>query len=334
MKIVIKYESSWRNSFLDGSNNEELPKKGRAFVASMANLAKEGNYINREVTIDTVMGLLNRLIGDQRKLYQSRSQDGYYFAEIEPKVSFVDHALITSEVAYIRNMKGSTDQNSFTGMIRSQDPMFDSDYSPEFWGILSLEFSELCHFIVNGGQVKEGHVPMNPLAISSKFELLDKEKPVVKSGLAEQAMQVLNQHFPDTDYLTKKGDIKPSCLYCSSLYLQLSRLSGKFDVSTAKTKSGTISGISKRIFTKKDFMHRFTTGDKKRIWGNPYIQKQRIKGLGEVASKLNKASGRLEINVDVDRCTSEELKDMIEFAGVSSFYLGKKGLAYVSQIRV
>ena len=81
-------------------------------------------------------------------------------------------------------------------------------------------------------------------------------------------------------------------------------------------------------------MNRFTTGDKKRIWGNPYIQKQRLKGLGEVVSKLTKASGRLEINVDIDRNKSEELKGMIECAGVSSFYLGKKGLAYVSQIRV
>ena len=75
MKIEIKYKSSWRNSFLDGSNNEPLPKGGRKFVASMTNLKKEGNYICRNITHDTVMGVLNRLIGDQRKLYQSRSQD-------------------------------------------------------------------------------------------------------------------------------------------------------------------------------------------------------------------------------------------------------------------
>ncbi|SCN46662.1 FIG00921294: hypothetical protein [methanotrophic endosymbiont of Bathymodiolus azoricus (Menez Gwen)] len=31
MKIIIDYDSSWRNSFLDPttSNNEPLPKKGR-----------------------------------------------------------------------------------------------------------------------------------------------------------------------------------------------------------------------------------------------------------------------------------------------------------------
>jgi hypothetical protein len=28
MQIIIEYESSWRNSFLDGSNNQPLPKGG------------------------------------------------------------------------------------------------------------------------------------------------------------------------------------------------------------------------------------------------------------------------------------------------------------------
>lgn len=27
MRIIIDYEASWRNSFLDGSNDEALPKK-------------------------------------------------------------------------------------------------------------------------------------------------------------------------------------------------------------------------------------------------------------------------------------------------------------------
>lgn len=36
MQITIDYESSWRNSFLDGNNNEALPKNGRRFVASVS----------------------------------------------------------------------------------------------------------------------------------------------------------------------------------------------------------------------------------------------------------------------------------------------------------
>ncbi len=73
-----------------------------------------------------------------------------------------------------------------------------------------------------------------------------------------------------------------------------------------------MSGISKRGFTKKDFMVRYTTGDKKRIWGNPYMLKQRIKGEGERVSLLTKASGVLEINIKVDRARAEEIKQQID----------------------
>jgi len=83
MKIEIEYEASWRNSFLDGNNDEALPKNGRKYIASSTNLKNSENYIKREVTLNTVMGLLNRLIGDQRKLYQARNDSEYYFDGIE-----------------------------------------------------------------------------------------------------------------------------------------------------------------------------------------------------------------------------------------------------------
>ncbi len=127
MKITIEYESSWRNSFLDGSNNEPLPKKGRKFISSMTELKKAENYISRSVTKDTVMGILNRLIGEQAKLYQARQRENYYFTEIESLLQesdIVDEPHITNEVVYIRNMLGSDDQNSFSGMIKDNDPVF------------------------------------------------------------------------------------------------------------------------------------------------------------------------------------------------------------------
>jgi hypothetical protein len=139
MKITIDYEASWRNSFLDGDNNEPAPQK-RKFIGSMTNLKKSENFIEREVTIDTVMGILNRLIGDQRKLYQARSDDQYYFRDIENNISFQDRAeVINSEITFIRNITGSTDQNSYTGMIQVKDPIFNSDYSIELWSLLTCE---------------------------------------------------------------------------------------------------------------------------------------------------------------------------------------------------
>ncbi len=343
MKIFIEYESSWRNSFLDGSNDEKMPRNGRKFIASGTNL-NDGrhpeNFINREITLNTVMGVMNRLIGDQRKLYQSRQDKKYYFLQIEPAISFADKPTLTNEMTYIRNITGSNDQNSFTGMIKTNDVIFQSDYSQEFWGVLALTFDELLSFILNDNKI-EALMELDPIAVCARFDDLKKIKSVEKQGKVKEAVEALDVHFPGTNYLNNKGDIVPSTLYCSALYLQLERLLKKrFDMTSAITKPGTIGetlkrkigGFSKQGFTKKDFMDRFTTGGKKKIWGNPYMRKERIKGVGEVVSLMTKASGQLEINIDVDRDKAKEIKSLIENAGVSSFYLGKKGLAYVTNI--
>ncbi len=336
MKITVEYDSCWRNSFLGGSNNEPVPKKGREYLGSMTTLKKEGNFKVCETTLDTVMGILNRLIGDQRKLYQARSkmhESTYYFEELENKVSFIDRSQLTNEISFIRNMNGSTDQNAFTGMIKVSDPIFTSEFSQQFWGVLALDFKQLCDFIIMRAEVVE-FIELNPLSIINRLEILNQEKAVENSGVLIQVLEVLNENFPDIEYLNNKGLITPVSIYCSALYLQLARLEASFNMSKAKTKAGGISGISKRGFTKKDFMDRYTTGPKKTIWGNPFIKKEKVKGQGEVTSMMTKASGQLEIIIDVDRDKAQEIKTLIENAGVSSFYLGKKGLAYVSSIRL
>ncbi|QXW27038.1 hypothetical protein KXJ74_06330 [Acinetobacter johnsonii] len=135
------------------------------------------------------------------------------------------------------------------------------------------------------------------------------------------------------NYLNAKEQLLLISLYASALYLQIERLSKKYDLTNALTKSGGLSGISKRGFTKKDFMDRYTTGSKKLIWGNPFLLKEKKKGEGEVVSILSKASGQLIINLNISKDQARDLEEKIENAGVSSFYLGKKGLAYVTDIR-
>lgn len=338
MQIIIEYESSWRNSFLEGSNNEPLPKQKdgtyRKFIGSMTNLGNSKNFIQRDVTLDTVMGLLNRLIGDQRKLYQARGQDNYYFKEIEPQIDFRDKPnTINHEIAYIRNMTGSTDQNSYTGMIKINDPIFQSDYSPEFWGVLALDLTELCDFIVNDTEINTD-INADPLCIIARLEELNKLKPVENTEQINTAFLQLKRRFEKFNGLNKKELVLPINLYCSALYLQLERLAKKYDLSSAKTKAGGISGISNNSFTKKDFMDRYTTGEKKKVWGNPYIREEFIEGEGKVKRMLTKACGQLEITLNIPKEKARELKNLIDNAGVSSFYLGKKGLAYVSTIRV
>ena len=334
MKISIEYESSWRNSFLDGSNNEPLPNQGRKFIGSMTSLSKSENFLQRSISLDTVMGVLNRLIGDQRKLYQSRRSENYYFKDIENLVEFEDKPkVINQEMTFIRNITGSEDQNSFTGLVKVNDPIFNSDYSREFWGVLALDLTQLCQFINNDRSVVE-NINCDPLTIIEKLEELNKLKVIENSGEVLEAFSNLNNYFDKFNGLNNKGFIFPISLYCSGLYLQLNRLSQKYDMSTAKTKAGGISGISNNRFTKKDFMVRYTTGAKKKIWGNPYIREEFIKGEGKVKHLMSKASGKLEIEINIDKEQGRVISQLIENAGVSSFYLGKKGLAYVTKIRV
>jgi len=231
-------------------------------------------------------------------------------------------------------MSGNTDQNSFTGMIKTNDEMFTSNYAKEFWGVLALDVDALLEFIIQGKEITE-EIALDPLVISDRFAEIGKFKALEEEENVLKALAVLDKKFEGTNYKNNKDKVVPLNLYCSALYLQLERLQQspyEYDLSSALTKSGTITGISKRLFTKKDFMNRFTTGEKKKIFGNPYIAKSFVEGEGQVTSMLTKASGVLEITIDISRDEAKSLKKMIENAGVSSFYLGKKGLAYVTSI--
>jgi hypothetical protein len=343
MKIEIKYESSWRNSFLDGSNNEPLPKDGRKFIGSMTSLKKKENYILRSVTHDTVMGVLNRLLGDQRKLYQARDNETYYFKEIEPLVTFEDRPdYVNHEVTYIRNVGNSTDQNSYAGMINGEDPILTSDFSQELWGVLGLSIDSVCEFIIDDAFLIENTISTDPISLVRVAEYLSQEKDVDIVESTSKVINHLNKIFSEvvtedqpTPYVEKSGKLKVVRLYAAALYIQLERLSSKFDMTLATTKSGKIAGFSKRGFNgKRDFIKNFVTGGEKKIWGNPYIRKEKIKGIGEVTSLMEKAGGTLKIDIAIDREVAVDFKDKIENAGVSSFYLGKKGLAYVSSIRI
>jgi len=341
MRITIEYESSWRNSFLDGSNNEPLPQKGRKFIGSMTELKRSENYLQRAITKDTVMGILNRLIGEQAKLYQARQREDYYFSEIEDSLKdsdIVDKSIITDEMVYIRNMLGSYDQNSFSGMVTLDDPAFNSNFSTELWGVLWLGLDDLLRFILNEDFKVLLEASANPLTISNRFEQLNNKKEYKDLDVNSQinkVLEVFNKFFPDVNYLSKSDKISVINLYCSAIYLQIERLKYKgFNVEKILSSQGNLSGISKKNFTKKDFMSKYVTGGKKPIWGGAYLRKERIKGKGEIVYVLTKASGELVINLNIPRELAIDLAEKIENAGVSSFYIGKKGLAYVTDIRI
>ncbi|WP_208123219.1 type I-Fv CRISPR-associated protein Cas5fv, partial [Facilibium subflavum] len=159
--------------------------------------------------------------------YQSRSEfEGvpHYFSDIENLISFDDKPkVINQETAYIRNMKGSTDQNSFTGMVRVNDPIFQSDYSPLLWGILWHEVDSLIEFILDNKAVK-CRIPLDPFSIMNRLGQIKKLKPVESQGRAKEAVEFLQGKFDKYKPLDAKGKVILLGMYCSALYLQLQRL--------------------------------------------------------------------------------------------------------------
>ncbi|WP_321394085.1 type I-Fv CRISPR-associated protein Cas5fv [uncultured Desulfuromusa sp.] len=354
MKILIEYESSWRNSFLEDpdGNNKPLPKKGRKFIGSLTNINKADGefFIKREVSKDTVMGVLSRLVGDQRKLYQAR--DGkygpYYFKEIESQISFSDKPEITNEINYVRNMTGNTDQNSYIGSINTNHPLFTSGFSNDLWMILNLTLKDLISFVLKK-PFNKAKASLSPKEIvdqvkSYKDIQLDKlgEQEDVLSEQVENVCSFfkrnetanvnlrtnfpsLQKGFADIEYV-KNGKLVTRAIYCSALYLQAIYLAKIHNMDGILLKGFSVNG-----FTPKDFMKSFA-GGQKLIYGNPYMRETMVKGEGKIVLTMTKASGKLEININVDRDKAKEIKRLIENAGVSSFYLGKKGLAYVTDI--
>ena len=336
MQIIIEYEASWRNSFLNGSNNEKRPSKGRNFIASMRLLNNPNNYIQRRVTKDTVMGILNRLIGEQGKLYQARLKPDYYFSEIESILQdsdIIDLPLVSSEVVYIRNLTGNTDQNSFTGLIKTADPWLEAIYAKEFWSVLWMDLSELLRFI-NDEPIEPMVDPvLDPLQILQRFEEIQKINILVNTEIQQAAVK-LSSLYSKFSLKELNNHVRVLPLYCSALYLKLDLLSECNDTKLIRAPRGGLTGISHNSFTPKNFMKRFSTGSEKIVWGNPYVSRVKKKGEGEVMSMLTKASGQLTINLNISESQAKELQSLIDNAGVSTFYLGKKGLAYVSDILI
>ena len=334
MQIIIEYESSWRNSFLDGEDNTTK----RNFIGSMTALGdrKVDNYKARTITKNTVMGVLNRLIGEQRKLYDVRSSSDYYFKDIEAVLTeedIVDRPVISQETVYLRNISGSTDQNSFTGMIKLSDPWLTVSYAKEFWDVLWMSLEELFEFIKNNKTLSINDSILDPLSILDKLEEVKKIKVPLNDEIAQIA-EILSGRYPNFALKESANKVSVLPLYCSALYLKLDRLSEQYDTTPIRASRGGLTGISHNGFTPKNLMERFTTGQQKVVWGNPYISSKFLKGEGEIRHLLNKASGKLTINLNIAKEQARDLEEKIEDAGVSSFYLGKKGLAYVTDIRV
>lgn len=366
MRIIIDYDSTWQNSFLTGSNDE--PVHTRKFKASSK--SNEPPDV-KEITKNTILGVLSRLIGDQRKLYQAKASDDFYFNDMN--ITFYDLKQKKekwNETAFLINKSEKRPpQGSFMGILDDDEPLFFSEYAATLWSILDYELDDLLDFILKphftklNNTVSPKHIlnrvvydisSMDSIQFSeTKTATLEeklkiersKEKPSEKrikdiineisvlniqaqdenlvnlENKLKLAIKKLNDLFPDEAYITNNGSVYPMSLYAASLYVMVKQFETEnIDTSPFLSNRGAIKGFSKRGFNGvRDFLNSLM-GNNRKTTHTPY--------------KLTKANGQLEIVLDVDIAKARELKMMIDNAGVSSFYLGKKGLAYVSDIRL
>jgi len=423
MRILIEYDSCWHMSFLGDDDKKPIEK-----VNSKANTPSDTGYMQKFVatskaqgqkeshtSVSTVLGVLSRLIGDQRKLYQARSSNNFYFSDIESCISFKEiNTESTNELVYLTNKSDDRcSQGNFLGVISDDNPWFSSKIAPQFWSVLYLNKKDLLKFILSkqpnfiindeGGYSK----PINLLSrvdeitditgdtgspwfsaervmlqresLVKKFEVesgkasdyrnkfmaippkTDKQRLSYKNkidqfeknlteigkqlkslGTSEEcliyeeelnkAIALIVDAYPDIDYW-KDGVLYPYRLYAVALYLQAQRLIDEgYDLSfMINSKSELqIQGFSKRGFNGvRDWLNAMTGGRKKAVGTPCNIKKQ--SGFLEIELRLDSQEKGLYFK---DMSRSEEIKTLIENAGVSSFYLGKKGLAYVSNIRL
>lgn len=329
MEIIIEYESSWRNSFLSDEIEEGDLK--RNFIATSKQLPK--NFKKMEISHNTIMGILNRLIGEQKKLFKARQRDDYFFKNMESNISFIDKSAESSEIVYLRNVaKDSVDPKAFTGIVKASDLSFTSDYSLSLWGVIFLELEDVIRYVLKDEIIDFSifSEKIHPMNIKNRLSSLSGSVDV-KDRIYDLLLK-FKDSLTDFEFDKSQDKINISTIYALLIYWQLNKLKEIFDVKTVLSPQGKLTGISlSGIFTEKDFMARYSTGGNKKSWGSPYVLPS--KKISEPTRMLSKASGKLTINLNISKEQACDLEEKIEDAGVSSFYLGKKGLAYVTDIR-
>lgn len=376
MQIFIEFDSIWQNSFLKGSDDKPIGKDNRRDFKATSKNKDEIDHI--EITQSTILGVLSRLIGDQRKLYDARSSDDYYFKEMEHLISYKeDESKIYTweEKVFLVNKTESLkrpSQNTFLGVIKEDEKLFFSETSSQLWSVLYMDIEELLDFIIAnemssqniGDKTKPDNllkrireiddydilVPIEDEIEKIKEAFLKKEEKykglsspkvnqintfeLAKEKMIEDiakvrerekfdkklmsVMDILSIKYPNELY-NNNAKIYPMSLYAIALYIQVERMSkNNLNIDFYIENNEKIQGFSKRAFNgKRDFLNKLAGGNKMTI-GTPF--------------PLIKASGNLVISLAITENEANELKEMIDDAGVSSFYLGKKGLAYITRI--
>ncbi|ENM3813729.1 type I-Fv CRISPR-associated protein Cas5fv [Vibrio paracholerae] len=174
MKITLEFDSCWQTSFLGDDENKRFDShsnsttyskgdfKGRLkknyhaldgyeqkFVATTGTRGEKYTPISK----NTILGVLCRLIGDQRPLWKAKQSSNFYFSDIEDKILspvIEKNKNETNELVYLTNKSdGRCAQNGYIGVLDDDNPWFFSTESLLLWSVLYLNKNKLIEFILS-----------------------------------------------------------------------------------------------------------------------------------------------------------------------------------------
>jgi len=358
MIIDITYEGKWSNSFLDDPKprNEKGETPPRNYIATTSTLKSDPDaYRFRDITLNTIYGVLYRLVGARKALDLMLEEDTSLIKTIisEGRISFRHTPTsITKEIVYLRNAKNEPAQAEYAG-VPDVSFLADEDLSSIF-EVADYTQEELVRFISRQER------PDRELegAVKCLFDLnfalsTSKDRMVADSPYRPVTTDEKKKKAKLKKYIISYAD--PDILEgISSAYEEITntRLEPKSNILIAAVNLATIEYVQKnpdtglkkmlqnalpvfkgcgknaKAFTVRDFLTP-TTGYKKIQFGNPY----RVEGInGKPDIWLTKMDGNVEIKIDCTMEEARELDKMIDYAGVGPFYIGKKGLAYITKI--
>lgn len=336
MLIEINYDSKWGNSFLG-----EADSKGkRPYIASSSRMNDGKNknnalelYKEREISLSTVQGVLYRLLGARHSLRYLLENDESILSSLinEDMISFkVRDEIKWEELVFLRNNSGSTDQNSYSGI--PNESLLEVKGIKKVFDVLYYSREQLLDFVISNAESVIEAPTLSIIEIANRLQELYKDA----------AFKITEDEFDKVNSATE-AFLGKSCHAKANLALlainksMIAFISKTGLQSDCLTSNNTLSGISMNgnSFTLKDFMKKFA--NPKIVYGNPYktdfwVDNPVNGKLKKFNKCMTKSSGVLEIEISGDIDTQIKLKELIENAGVSSFYLGKKGLAYINNI--
>lgn len=355
MKIIIEYESKYSlgttsdgkvilNSLQNLTENEnksnfELISMNNDYYQNLKNI--ETIYPNmkyNDITERTVLGILSRLIGDVRRLDDIEQDVDHPIIKIKDKIHFkIEKKYFQNElIALHTRLKESL--NDVGGLIhknKANELTYDNSFSRALFSVFNYKnFEDIVNYIQQLKQ-KNTHL-INEKYLGKEIDLNIYMQELFKT---EKRFNESEQKIFEKLLNSKVNNIYGKLLYEKIDYLKHFNLFEK-EISNVLTKNGILQGVTKESgYIGFKSLGIYTVKGMKKNWILPYsvkLKNQHIK-KGDSLNKqpkigVTKEGGILIISLNINKEEQKIFKEYIDNAAVNTFYMGKKGLAYISKI--